>query len=259
MCSSDLRAWVTLQEGRLTRLWEARGAGPAASAPAEEAPPGLDALYAEFEARFRSSRAEVKDNLRFYLPLVREAGAGSPDRPLLDLGCGRGEWLELLGEEGLTAAGVDFNPVMVKECQKRGLAASRAEVMTWLVALDDKSLGAVSCFHLIEHLALDRQLPLLEEVLRVLKPGGLFVLESPNPENVVVGSCSFYLDPTHLRPVPPRTALFLLEARGFERAETRPLHPCRIEEEGVSGDLAEAARHFFYGPQDYAVWGYKPA
>ena len=219
----------------------------------------LDLQYSFFEDRFRGSRKEIKKRLRVYLPWIKESGAGTDDRPVIDAGCGRGEWLELLKEEGLTAKGVDLNRVLVERCQKQGLEAAEKDVVQDLAALPADTLGAVTAFHLIEHLHFSVLMRFVDEVVRVLKLGGLIIFETPNPENVRVGSYSFYFDPTHRKPLPSTVIKFLIESKGFSRVKVLPLNPVG-EEEKVKGDDSELARRFnkyFYGPRDYAVIGYK--
>ena len=219
----------------------------------------LDLQYSFFGDRFRGTRKEIKKRLRVYLPWIKESGAGTDDRPVIDAGCGRGEWLELLKEEGLTAKGVDLNRVLVERCQKQGLEAAEKDVVQDLAALPADTLGAVTAFHLIEHLHFSVLMRFVDEVVRVLKLGGLIIFETPNPENVRVGSYSFYFDPTHRKPLPSTVIKFLIESKGFSRVKVLPLNPVG-EEEKVKGDDSELARRFnkyFYGPRDYAVIGYK--
>jgi 2-polyprenyl-3-methyl-5-hydroxy-6-metoxy-1,4-benzoquinol methylase len=219
----------------------------------------LDALYVSFEDQFRGTREDIKGRFRVYLPLLTEAKLGSDAMPILDVGCGRGEWLELLQEEGLRAQGIDVNRVLVGECRDRGLAVTEGEAIAFLATLPPQSLGAISGFHVIEHLSLDALIRLLDETVRVLKPGGMAVFETPNPENVLVGSCNFYLDPTHRNPLPSSMVKFIVESRGLCRVEIMNLHPypksSRVEEGGL--DVAQRFNEYFYGPQDYAVVGWK--
>ena len=218
-----------------------------------------DSWYFSLEERFRGSRGELKERLSVYLPTVKEANAGGPDRLILDLGCGRGEWLELLKEEKLTAQGVDIKVTMVEECRQRGLDVIQDDVFDYLESLPDENLGGITAFHLVEHLPHRFQIKLLNEMVRILKSGGIAILETPNPENLQVGSCNFYLDPTHQQPLPPLLARFMAEQCGLCRVEMRPLHPygrgSMIPQDG--SELAARVNHLFYGPQDYALIGYK--
>lgn len=216
----------------------------------------LDAFYVAFEDQFRGTREDIKNRVSVYLTTVREAGAGTPEAPILDLGCGRGEWLELLKEQGLLARGLDLNRVMVAQCVETGLSVQEAEAIAYLRSLPAKSLGAVTGFHIIEHIPFRRLIDLFDEALRVLKPGGVIIFETPNPENLVVGACNFYYDPTHLNPLPPSTVRFVSEVRGFVRPEVKFLHPVPGEELGHF-DLPTPIYNRFFGCQDYAIIAYK--
>jgi len=187
-----------------------------------------------------------------YLPYLEQAGVGGPNSPVLDLGCGRGEWLELLKQNDFKGIGVDINRVMLALCKEYGLDVFEGDALAFLRGQPAGSLGAVTGFHIIEHLPLKTLIQLIDEVLRVLKPGGMVIFESPNPENLVTGACNFYTDPTHRNPLPPGTTRHLLEVRGFGRVDTLRLHP---SESGRVGD--GTLQQLLYGPQDYAVIGHK--
>jgi SAM-dependent methyltransferase len=216
-----------------------------------------DAFYVAFEDRFRGTREEIRDRLGVYLPLLAKAGITSSDL-ILDLGCGRGEWLELLQEHNYTAKGVELNRVTIAECKSKNLEVESGDAIAYLQSLQSESVGVVTGFHLIEHLPFPQLLQLFAETIRILRPGGLAIFETPNPQNVVVGSKTFYLDPTHRNPLPSELTQFLLERTGFEPVNILYLHPCeenvRIPEKSI---IAERFNEFFYGHQDYAVIGYK--
>ena len=178
----------------------------------------LDTFYRDFEARFRGSREVILGRLtEAYASFVRPIAHEGGEARALDLGCGRGEWLSLLGRWGFTARGVDLDDAMLDEARREGLDVSRADALEFLNAVPDSSLALVSAFHLIEHLAFDDLRELVRQARRVLRPGGLLVLETPNPENPVVGLVNFHLDATHVRPIPPQLLSFLVEWTGFER------------------------------------------
>jgi 2-polyprenyl-3-methyl-5-hydroxy-6-metoxy-1,4-benzoquinol methylase len=177
----------------------------------------LDAFFATHEERFRGSRAVIKERLSMYLPILKEAKAGVDGQPILDLGCGRGEWLELLQDEGLRAKGVDRNSRMVEECLRYAVDVVESDLLTYLCGLPDGSVSAVTGFHIIEHLPFDVLLKLLDESVRVLRPGGVAIFETPNPENVLVSTHDFYLDPLHRHPLPSLLMKFLAECRGLCR------------------------------------------
>ncbi len=183
-----------------------------------------DAMYIAFEDKFRGTRADIKQRQKVYLPYIATALTATADAPILDVGCGRGEWLELLQEHGIKACGLDLNSAMIHECHQRNLDAQEREVVAHLRTLPSNSLAAITGFHIIEHLPFKILLNLLDECLRVLKPGGIVIFETPNPENLLVGSYLFYTDPTHLNPLVPETTRFLLEQRGFMQVEIKRLH-----------------------------------
>jgi O-antigen chain-terminating methyltransferase len=218
----------------------------------------LDAFYASFEERFRGDLDDIGERVRIYVADVRAVGGGTPERPVLDLGCGRGEWLEVLRDEQLCGRGIDSNATFIERCRARGLDAVHGDVVEVLRSLPENSVGAVTAFHLAEHLHEDTLVEMVDEMVRVLLPGGVAIVETPNPENVLVGSCRFYLDPTHRRPLPSPFLHFLFEARGLHQVEVRPLHPAPDGLHPADSELAARVNRLFYGPQDYAVLGVKP-
>jgi O-antigen chain-terminating methyltransferase len=263
---AQLRTSTSLQERRLDSLLEeARKRLPAPfdseqlEAMAAEAPHVWDATYLHFEDGFRGSREDIKQRVAEYLPKLRAAGAGAPDRAILDLGCGRGELLEVLHAERLSASGVDMNRAAVEQCRERGLPVELGDAFETLSRVPDGSLGAVTALHVVEHLPFPLVVKLLDEALRVLRPGGIAILETPNPKNVLVGSANFYIDPTHRNPVHPETLEYLMEARGLIRTETLMLHPFppQMRLPDADSELARRFNEYFYGPQDYAVVGYR--
>lgn len=255
------RTELVLNERRLTLLLEeARRRLPEPLAPAQlqtfarEERHGLDALYTSFEDQFRGSREDIKERFRIYVPVLRDAAITSD---ILDIGCGRGEWLEVLREEGFEARGVELNHAMVEQCAERGLDAADADAIAYLQGLPPGSLRAVTGFHFIEHLPFETLIRLLDEITRVLKPGGLVIFETPNPENVLVGSYYFYFDPTHRNPLPAAMTQFLLESRGLSRIEVMKLHPAEALRVEGDDELTERFNTYFFGPMDYAVIGRK--
>lgn len=176
------------------------------------------ALYAGFEDRFRGLSAHIGGHLKLYLPFVFELSSPRAEIKALDLGCGRGEWLELMRANDIKALGVEINSVFVHELREKGLEAVEGDVFAFMAAQPDDSFNLVTAFHLIEHLSPPLQIALLDEICRVLRPDGLAILETPNPRNILVGAGDFYRDPDHLRPVFPDTLEFLGEARGFARS-----------------------------------------
>jgi SAM-dependent methyltransferase len=260
----EVQRGLVLQERRLTVLIEEarrRLPGPLEPSQAEvfatEGRKMRERLYPAFEDAFRGSPAEIQGRLEAYVPVLREALAGEPNRTIVDLGCGRGEFLDLLAKRGLEALGVELNEEMVDRSRARGLKVESGDLVSYLRALPDASLGAVTAIHVIEHLPLEAILSVFEECARVLKPGGIAIFETPNPENVLVGACNFYIDPTHIRPLHPSTMRFLAEARGLTRVRVEYFRPMTVPDLG-SPQLSAWLRAQLFGPQDYAVIGYRP-
>ena len=261
----EVRAELALQGQRVQRLL---GEAEHALAPTSinqtqleairaEAEHTLDAFYMALEEKFRGSTEEIKERLRIYLPFIKEAGVGTKESPVLDVGAGRGEWLELLKEEGFTARGVDLNRTLVAECRERGLDVVEEDLIAHLRRLKDESIGALTGFHIVEHLPIETLIEFLNEALRVVKRGGLVIFETPNPQNVLVGSCNFYFDPTHRNPLPPQILQFMVESRGFTGVEVIKLNPSDAERVEGNSDLVKRFNEYFYGAMDYAVVGRK--
>ncbi len=252
---------LAAQERRLTLLLEKASEHPAADpeqslarAMANEEEHLLDNLYASFEDQFRGSREEVTSRLRVYLPVLKDAGV---KEDVLDIGCGRGEWLELLKSEGVRARGVDLNRVFVEQCRQSGLDVTEEDALAHLRGLPDQSLNAVTSFHLVEHLPLEKLIKMLDEIVRALRPGGLLILETPDPENFMVGSCNFYTDPTHRNPIPSPTLKFLLESRGLERVEVMKLRPWDAAKIEGDAEIVKRFNQYFYSAPDYGIIGWK--
>jgi SAM-dependent methyltransferase len=225
----------------------------------EALPDALSGMYSDFEDVFRKSVPELfKEYLPDVLALERHG-------PVLDLGSGRGEWLEILKEAGIDAYGVDLNNDFIDQSLARGLKVVLADASAHLAEVPERSLSAITAFHFVEHVPVDRLIQLIDLSVRALQPGGLLVLETPNPENLIVGASSFYLDPSHLRPLPPELLRFLVEARGFAEVETRLLHPRSASQLSTPPDTAPWSSDLsplvnllndrLNGPQDYAVIG----
>lgn len=183
-----------------------------------EAERRLDSVYVAFEEYFRGPRDLIRERALPYVDIMRSAGAGTPDAPIIDLGCGRGDWLEILREHGLAARGIDSNRVFLSQCTERGLDVVEGDVVEVLRSMPDGSAGAVTGMHIAEHLPFEVLISLLDECRRVLRAGGVLALETPNPENLSVATHYFYMDPTHRNPLPPLALRWIIEARGFADA-----------------------------------------
>lgn len=176
-------------------------------------------FYVALEERFRGSRELISARLQVYLPFVEPLKEIYPAPPTIDLGCGRGEWLEILGERGFQAQGVDLNDGMLSACRDLGLKVQTGDALSFLKKLPDESQVIVSAFHLVEHIPFEDLQEVVKESFRVLKPAGLLILETPNPENIIVGTSSFYMDPTHTSPIPPNLLAFLPEYYGYHNTK----------------------------------------
>lgn len=241
------------------------GGGPAALERVRE-----EQDYLELERRFRGTEEEIADRLRPYLPWLEGRGE------ILDLGCGRGEALAILAERGVAARGVDSSASMVAECRRKGLRAEVGDLFEELARVPEGTLGGVVSFHVIEHLpppAIER---LVRLAWRALAPGGVLILETPNPLSLVVAARNFWLDPTHRRPVHPETLRLLFQVAGFEPVERIDLRPFPAEQrlpelslDGLAPELRPLAHSvnelrdrlddLLWGCQDYALIGTRPA
>jgi len=247
---------IAQQETRLSRLLEGADLTAPQSQPAHpERDHLLDSLYFSLEDVLRGTPEQIKEEVKVYLPVLEKAGISSD---ILDVGCGRGEWLQVLREAGFQARGIDTNRILVQQCKELSLNVEEREALEFLGSLSDGSLAAVTAFHFAEHLPLETLVKFLDETGRALKPGGLIILETPNPENLLVGSCNFYLDPTHKNPIPIPTMKLLLEARGFRCEEVLKLHAVSSTKIEVKDQLTSHLNHFLYGPMNYAVIARKP-
>ena len=172
-------------------------------------------FYIAFENRYRGSRELIKQRQTSYLPYIAPLNTVYPNLKAIDLGCGRGEWLELLKENGVDASGVDLDDAMLSSCIASNLKVKKIDAISALQELPNASLHIISGFHIAEHLPFEQLIELIHQALRVLSPGGLLILETPNSENINVATSSFYLDPTHRNPIPAQLLSFLMTYSGF--------------------------------------------
>ncbi|WP_312794183.1 class I SAM-dependent methyltransferase [Tianweitania sp.] len=260
--TSARRQLVEQQRQLTTFIDSARGALPAASlqAPllqsAEDA--SLDSLYVAFENRFRGSTDLISQRLRRYLDLTRETPPVAAGGTVLDIGCGRGEWLALLRDANVIARGIDLNGAMAAEARGRGLDARQGDAIAHLRGLEEGSLAAVTGFHIVEHLAFRDLVALFDAAYAALAPEGFALFETPNPENLVVGACTFHYDPTHNKPLPPNFLRFIAETRGFSDVRViRRDEDCRLDQP-ESGFAPAELNDWFRQPADYAIYARKP-
>lgn len=175
----------------------------------------MDKFYCAFENRYRDDFDAILTRLesRYSTVLERTESVG---KSALDLGCGRGEAVAFFGAHGFQSTGVDGNTFSLKNAEDRGLNVVRGDLFAHLTSLPADSQAVVSAFHVIEHLPFERLLELIDEAWRVLRLGGVLLLETPNARNLLVTGGDFYRDPTHIRPIFPDTLDFLLNGSGFE-------------------------------------------
>jgi SAM-dependent methyltransferase len=177
---------------------------------------GLESYrYVGFEDQFRGSRQDIRARVAEYLPYFD----GASD--VLDVGCGRGEFLDLLRERGVRARGLDINHEMVEVCRGRGLDATEGDALGYLTALPDASLGGLFAAQVVEHLAPEYLTRLIDAAFLKLRPGGRIVLETINVASWAAFFESYIRDITHVRPLHPDTLKYLLLAAGFQRVEVR--------------------------------------
>ena len=223
------------------------------------APPSLnmDGFYYDFEKRFRGPESGLTEKLQQYLKVVKKVSEKLPESAFLDVGCGRGEWLNILKEHNIKAMGIDQNAFMVDEAIKDGLSAVKGDAIEYLKKQEPGSLCGISGFHIVEHLPFMVMINLFDQAYRALAPGGILIFETPNPENIRVGTCNFYTDPTHLNPIPPHTLSFIAEHRGFENITLQRSSPIN-DDYALNIPKGEIINEWFNKEQDYAIIAYKP-
>jgi 2-polyprenyl-3-methyl-5-hydroxy-6-metoxy-1,4-benzoquinol methylase len=224
--------------------------------------------YLRFEDRHRGSQEEVKWKQKNYLPYFLDKGT------VLDIGCGRGEFLELLKEASIPALGIDINQEMVDHCLSKGLKVSQGDGLQFLQSVPEESLGGIFLSQVIEHLDPESLRDLVRLSLTRLSPGGVLLAETINPQCLSTFSGAFYLDMTHQNPIHPEAARFLWESLGFRKVEILYVSPfpeemkllemVRREDDSYEDELARVLNEnirrlngLLYGFQDYAVVGYK--
>ncbi len=213
-------------------------------------------FYRAFEEQYRGSRESIKERQKIHLSFIEPLHQIYPKDIVLDIGCGRGEWLELMRDEGITAKGVDLDEGMIEAGLELGLDIEKEDGIVFLRNAEDESAIAITAFHVVEHISFDELQDLVSEAFRVLKPGGLLILETPNPENIRVSCETFYLDPTHLRPIPSGLLTFMTEYYGYIRTKILRLQ----ESELISAQkFANIGQVIEGASPDYAVIAQKEA
>ncbi len=177
-----------------------------------------DVLYRRLEDSLRGGEAHVREDVAPYVALAAE------HQPVLDVGCGRGEFLAACREHGITARGVDTNERSVSDLRERGFDVALAAIPECFASIADGSLGSVLAMHVAEHLPVDALFALFRESARVLRSGGLLMIETPNAESMAMSAGDFWRDPTHLAPRHPAALTVLAREHGFAIEEIRAVH-----------------------------------
>lgn len=254
---ADQQRALNLLRADLLAVIERRIHAPRAAHPS---PPPFEPWFENdrFEAAFRGSRADLL--VRYEDLAERLRGCD----PVLDIGFGRGELLELLGGLGVKARGVETDPALVARAEESGLDVTLDDGNTHLRQIEDGSLGGLTLIQVIEHLEPQDALDLVPIAARKVRPGGKVIIETVNPQSLYVFARSFYLDPTHVRPVHPAYLEFLFREAGFADVEidwrnpppdTDQLLPLAGDDESTRGVNENFARlsSLVFAPQDYAI------
>lgn len=232
----------------------------AAAEPGEE-----DDIYTSHQDAFRGPSELIEKRQRFYLEFFREAA------PVLDIGCGRGEFIQLLAENGIQGRGLDINEKMVEICHSKGLAAESGDLQGFFKNCPGESLGGIFCAQVVEHISFNEIKNFFRDAFKALRPEGIFVVETINPESVFALTRYFYLDPTHVSPIPPQLLKFYAQACGFkdvsikmlsEAPDSERLMPVNLESvapssiqnafERLNRDM-ERINNILFGHYEYAI------
>lgn len=234
----------------------------------ENTPSNIDDFYHDFEERFRGTREEIIERLNQYVPTVKKHIRDFESSRFVDLGSGRGEWLDIIRANGAhDYIGVDLNDIQNNICRQIGHNVVCDDCINYLSALEDSSIDMISGFQLIEHLYISDIISLLEQCKRVLKKGGIILFETTNPQNILVGANTFYIDPSHHRPLNSELMDFIARWMGFVDVQIIPANAherCeRLECDTDNEFLVELTQQFndvkwsLYGPRDYALFAVK--
>jgi 2-polyprenyl-3-methyl-5-hydroxy-6-metoxy-1,4-benzoquinol methylase len=206
--------------------------------------------YGRFAERFRGPEEYVKSNQQLYRPLF------TGKMNVLDLGCGRGEFLEMMREIDVRAKGIDLSDESIALCLHKGLDAENADLFAYLENLPERSLDGIFCSQVVEHIEPARLPDMIRLATSRLERGGVIAIETPNPECLAIFATHFYLDPTHHRPVPHPLLAFYLEEFGVGNIEVKKLSPA-VDSMPSLASLPEEFRNAFFGGLDYAITGRK--
>lgn len=218
---------------------------------------GIEFDYYQFEEKYRGSWELIRERQQKYVRFF------APGESVLDIGCGRGEFVSLMVEHGVNVSGIDLDRFMLSVAEEKGLPVQQADAHEYLQHVPDRSLDGIFMSHVVEHIPTNLMVSLLDQCFRKLRYGGRIILETPNPLSLLIFSNSFYMDPTHQKPIHPETLKFMLNQVGFEVTETifsgdiEPEHkmqflPVEKQMEELNRNF-DKLNHWLYGPQDYAV------
>jgi SAM-dependent methyltransferase len=216
----------------------------------------LHSVY--FQARFGGDEPVIRRQSEAFVDLFEGC------HRVLDLGCGRGIFLQLLKDRGIGGYGVDLDPRMVAQCREKGLEAHEIEALAHLQEVEAGSVDGLYARHLAEHILPGELVEILRACRRALAPHAPLVFITPNPKTLTVGAHTFWTDPQHLRPIPPDLFRFYLEVEGFTDVELRTFEPTerRLNEDVPTGPIRENVKllnETLFGDRDYAVIGRAPA
>lgn len=213
--------------------------------------------YFDFENHFRGSRQNVKERQKMYIPYFLNCVN------VLDIGCGRGEFLELLKEHGITAKGVDIYNEYVEYCRIKELDVVCGDGIEYL--MNCKKLDGIMAAQVAEHLDTNQIVTLCENAYQKLEEGGIMILETPNPKALSIYYNEFYMDPSHTKPVHPETLKYLAQKAGFREVEIIYTEVSRVSKKipplelDIAGNLQEfnssihEVSELLYGSRDYAI------
>lgn len=264
--SADIqkRLWEDFRQARLDTeriihselrlLRQKMTASPAAFAPSPAAPSAEPSPVPEpadaiaFAARFRGPEDYVREEFKAYVDAYRGA------KNVLDIGCGRGEFLELMREAGVDAVGIDGSAQAVALCRAKGLNVIQADLFAYLASPETPAYDGIFCAQVVEHLPPALLPELMRLVAAKLNPGGIVMFETPNPECLAIFATHFYIDPTHTRPVPAQLLAFYLEEAGLGEIQVTYRQTAIPEAAG----LPEEFRNKFFNGYDYVIVARRP-
>jgi O-antigen chain-terminating methyltransferase len=254
---AQLRREIRLPKGLVVSELKIDVTPPRTVSPSLASHAGQDfsAFYFALQDRFRGPEEDIRKKLGTYLDVLAGLDPQVRRERLVDLGSGRGEWLEMAAEAGYDALGVDASPLAVAFCRDRNLQVQQKEALAFLREQPNESIGIVTCFHVLEHCPFEHILMLVKEVVRTLVSGGVLILETPHPGNLSMAARDFWLDPSHLRPLPTELTEFVLEHFGLRvlrRMELNP-HPQELHLPFQELGFMKRLDGELHGPQDYGL------